>query len=191
MGPYQPELRVVVDTTIPRIDQLRAVPVENGAIDIECRATDVNLDPANLKIETQRDATSPWLLAALQPMGSGDFGVIQIRCQPIGGVRPGAVRATIADKAGNTTVYQTPVAAGSAIAGPQLTQPVLARRRRTHSRIGLRWAGRSMAVPSTASAVDIASAGRQPARTAVAGGAEWPMRLCGCGRAARRRRMMG
>ena len=34
-GPFQPELHVVVDTTIPQIDELRTVPVENGAIDID------------------------------------------------------------------------------------------------------------------------------------------------------------
>jgi hypothetical protein len=124
-GPFQPELRVIVDTTIPRIDELRATPAENAAVDIVCRATDVNLDAATLRIETQRDATSPWQLAALQPIGTGEFGLIQVRCQPIGGIRPATIRATISDRAGNSTVYQTPVAPAPAVAGPQLSQPAL------------------------------------------------------------------
>jgi hypothetical protein len=126
-GPYQAELRVIVDTTIPRVDSLIARPAENGAVEIECRATDINLDPATLKVEAQTDAASLWQVVALQfPAGNplpAPGSPLIARFQPTGGVRPFAVRATIADRAGNTAVYQTPVSAMPA--GPALSQPVL------------------------------------------------------------------
>jgi hypothetical protein len=122
-GPYQPELRVIVDTTIPRIDELRVVPAADGAIDIQCRATDVNLDAAGLKVEGQIDATGTWQVVPLQGVGSGQFGLIQARWQPAPGARPAAIRATISDRAGNSAVYQVPISAGPSLAGPQLSQP--------------------------------------------------------------------
>ena len=80
---------------------------------------------------------------------------------------PAAVRATIADKARNTTVYQTPVAAGPAITGRRFTQPVLSRRRRTpgdRPAIGsrARWLGQAWQPINVASAVRAArSRGRR------------------------------
>jgi hypothetical protein len=121
-GAYQPELRVIVDTTIPRIDELRARPAENSLIEIQCRATDVNLDPTSLKIEAQTVSTGPWQPVVLQTPASGQFGLIQARWQPTPGARPVSIRATILDRAGNAAVYQTPIDT-SAAAGPLLSQP--------------------------------------------------------------------
>src|SRR4029078_6497469 len=67
-GPFRPELRVIVDTSIPRIAQLRAWTAENAAVEIECHATDPNLDPASLRVETQTSPTSVWQPIALQPL---------------------------------------------------------------------------------------------------------------------------
>ena len=121
-GPYQPELRVIVDTTMPRIDELRRTPADNSLIEIQCRATDVNLDPTSLKIEAQTVSTGPWQPVVLQTPASGQFGLIQARWQPTAGARPVSIRATILDRAGNAAVYQTPIDT-SAAAGPNLSQP--------------------------------------------------------------------
>ena len=126
-GPYQPELRVIVDTTIPRIDELQARPGENGEVDVQCRATDVNLDPASLRVESQTDPASAWQAVALQVADAGAQGMpgaaIRGRWQPLAGARPLAIRATIADRAGNTAVYQARIEAGPALAGPTIPPP--------------------------------------------------------------------
>jgi hypothetical protein len=92
------------------------------AFDIECRATDVNLNPASLKVEIQIVAGGAWQPVLWQPSGSGQFGSIQARCHPAPGARPLAIRATIADRAGNSTVYQTQLAPGPLVPGPPLSQ---------------------------------------------------------------------
>jgi hypothetical protein len=121
-GPYQAELRVIVDTTIPRIDELQALPAADGSIDVVCRATDVNLDPSNLIVETQRDTATPWQTVALQPVSGSPFGAIQTRFQPAAGTRPTAIRVRISDRAGNSAVYQSAVGA-AATTGAALSLP--------------------------------------------------------------------
>ncbi|HEX4413551.1 MAG TPA: hypothetical protein VH107_07980, partial [Lacipirellulaceae bacterium] len=123
-GAFQAELRVVVDTTIPRIEELRARPTATGAIDIQCRATDVNLDPASLKVESQVGPGGLWQVVPLQPAGAtSPVPSIHALWQPAPGMRPLAIRATIADRAGNSTVYQTPVETTPLMSGPALSQP--------------------------------------------------------------------
>jgi hypothetical protein len=123
-GAFVPELRVVVDTTIPRIEELRARPTASGAIDIQCRATDVNLDPASLKVEAQIGPGGLWQAVPLQPAAAtSPVPSIHAQWQPAPGVRPLAIRATIADRAGNSTVYQTPVETTPLMSGPALSQP--------------------------------------------------------------------
>jgi hypothetical protein len=129
-GPCQPELRVIVDTIIPRFDELRARPTETGAIDIFCRATDINLDLASLKVESSSGPTGLWQPVTLQGIrvdGQGStiapgFGLHAL-WQPPAGVRPLAIRATISDRASNSAVYQTPVETTPTVAGPLLSQP--------------------------------------------------------------------
>lgn len=124
-GPFQPELRVIVDTTIPRIEEFRASPNETGAIEIQCRATDANLDPTSLRVDVQLTAAPVWQPIVLEPIAapSASPPVFQGRWQPPAGVRPIALRATISDRAGNLAVSQTPVSATSPMLGPALSQP--------------------------------------------------------------------
>ncbi len=136
-GAYQPELRVIVDTTIPRIDELRAQPTESGAIDIRCRATDVNLDPASLKVESQIGPAGLWqvgLLLGAESHPRTRQGADLLHApgfplhafwQPPAGIRPLAIRATISDRAGNSAVYRTPIDTTLAIAGPSFSQPAV------------------------------------------------------------------
>ena len=129
-GPYQPELRVIVDTTLPRIDDLRVRLAENGAIEIQARATDLNLDPAAWRFEWQADPAAPWQPVTLQgatqpsllPAPSSQFHAFW---QPPAGTRPGAIRGIIFDRAGNSATYQTRLDAGPAVSGPMLTSPAV------------------------------------------------------------------
>lgn len=142
-GPYQPELRVIVDTTIPRIDELHARTTETGAIDIQCRATDINLNPGSLRIEVQLSPSAPWQPAPLQiadaaspssqplaptpalPSLAAPSTPFHATYTPPTGVHPLAVRATIFDRAGNSAVYQTPVDSTPLVTGPLLSQPAM------------------------------------------------------------------
>ncbi len=137
-GPYQPELRVIVDTTLPRIDELRARPAENGAIELQARATDLNLDPATWRLEWQAAPSDAWQPVTLQEparMTNGDASqscILPAPCstlhahwQPPAGARPTAIRGTLMDRAGNSAMYQTRIEYGAAVSGPLLAPPVV------------------------------------------------------------------
>jgi hypothetical protein len=131
-GPYQPELRVIVDTTLPRIDELRAQPAANGAIDIQARVADSNLDPNTWRFEWQADAAGAWQPvvlqgATVQPIGNTGIplggSALHALWQPLAGTRPMALRGTVMDRAGNSATYQTRLDGGPAVSGPLLTSP--------------------------------------------------------------------
>ena len=131
-GPYQPELRVIVDTTLPRIDELRAHTVANGAIDIQARVADSNLDPNTWRFEWQADASGAWQPATLQgatvqPIGNTGIplggSAIHALWQPPTGTRPIALRGIVMDRAGNSATYQARLDGGPAVSGPLLTSP--------------------------------------------------------------------
>jgi hypothetical protein len=124
-GPYQPELRVIVDTTIPRIDVVQATRRADGAIDIQWRGSDANLDPASWKFESQTGAAAPWQSVQLHdttianaevanpPPGpdSTDNSMHGGRStwQPAAGPVPAAIRATVCDRAGNTATFRSEI----------------------------------------------------------------------------------
>lgn len=113
VGPYQPELRVIVDRSVPKIDALSATLGSGGNLDIRWSASDADLNPASWRIDVQLDATrQTWEAvnlrhAAASPTAAGG----QTSWQPPDSRRPVAVRATVADKAGNSTTATVPVAA--------------------------------------------------------------------------------
>lgn len=131
-GPYQPELRVIVDTTLPRIDELRAQPAANSVIDIQARVADSNLDPNTWRFEWQADAAGAWQPAVLQgvtvqPIGNTGIplggSALHALWQPPAGTRPVALRGTVMDRAGNSATYQARLDGGPALSGPLLTSP--------------------------------------------------------------------
>ncbi len=125
-GPYQPELRVIVDTTLPQIDELREKLAENGIIEIHARATDLNLDPKSWKLEWQPDPNAAWQAVALQGAGSRPEGsVLHGYWQPPAGSRPTAIRGTVWDRAGNSSTYQIRFETGSIASGPLLAAPIV------------------------------------------------------------------
>jgi len=119
VGPYQPELRVIVDTTIPRFEALRAQVSPNGNIDIAWLCSDLNLDPNSLVIEAQVDAAGNWQQIPLADqttvsagLGTSALGPAhngQIQWQTPAGVRPIAIRATVADRARNSATYRSEI----------------------------------------------------------------------------------
>ena len=132
-GPYQPELRVIVDTTLPRIDELRANGTVNGSIEIQARVADSNLDPNTWKFEWQADAAGAWQPVTLQganvqPIGNTGLplggSLLQAFWQPPVGVRLVAIRGIVMDRAGNSATYQARLDGGPAVSGPLLTSPI-------------------------------------------------------------------
>jgi hypothetical protein len=117
-GAYQPELRVIVDTTMPQIAELRATLLAGNAIDLEWSGSDLHLDASSWKFEAQRDLAGPWEQvritekpsaldgAAGTPNGiSAGRNLVQLPA----GRTPLAIRATVLDRAGNSATYQTAV----------------------------------------------------------------------------------
>jgi hypothetical protein len=133
-GPYQPELRVIVDTTQPRIEELRAMPAANGMLEIAARVGDSNLDPNSWRFEWQADAAGPWQPAQLQNasvQAIGNTGLplggttLHAFWQTAGTMKPVALRGTVADRAGNTATYQLRLNGAATVSGPLLTAPVV------------------------------------------------------------------
>ncbi len=117
-GFVHPQLRVVVDTKKPVLN-LRATRGSGGSVVLRYEATDANLRAETLKLQQQTDG-GPW-----QPVVLGKPDVEQ-QDRLIGrstldaqrGWRSLAVRASIADAAGNSVQSTTQLAAGSDPAQP-------------------------------------------------------------------------
>ncbi|HEX5470354.1 MAG TPA: hypothetical protein VFW73_00625, partial [Lacipirellulaceae bacterium] len=138
-GPYQPELRVIVDTTLPRIDQLRARAADNGTIEIQGRASDANLDPSTWKLEWQANGMAAWQpvilpnTAADQHTGAATQAsalpapgsLLHASWHSPAGTKPTALRAIVTDRAGNSAMYQTRIESGTVVSGPLLAPPVV------------------------------------------------------------------
>jgi hypothetical protein len=134
-GAYQPELRVMVDTTMPRIEALRAQIRPDGAVDVWWHGSDTNLDAATWKIEAQSETDSAWQSIPLPTQATADqlAGVTsavpppptggqvaqdgmssgQTTWHPAAGPRPVRIRASVTDRAGNTATYCAPIEAAS------------------------------------------------------------------------------
>jgi hypothetical protein len=134
--PSQPELRVSVDTTMPRIEFLATQFRSDGALEIQWRATDPNLDPNSWKFEVQLDATDSWYpvpFAGLRvvplgaPPGPAAAGTHdgQTAWLPPPGTQPRALRATVYDRAGNSAAYGTGIIATTAVRVIETQQPPL------------------------------------------------------------------
>lgn len=129
-GAYQPELRVVVDTTMPRIEELRGQIVPGGPVEIAWRCSDANLDPNSLAIEAQVDSAGNWQPVPLvnstttpgavttSALGLTSVGQIQWPCPADN--RPLAIRATVLDKAKNIATFRAELTlvAGTATSVP-------------------------------------------------------------------------
>jgi hypothetical protein len=118
-GELQPELRVMVDTTMPRIDQLQAVLRNAQTVDITWAGFDANLDPNSWRFEAQSDPNSPWQPVQLtnSSIGAADNAGFNAGGQNSGraawqlppGQAPIALRATVSDHAGNSATFRSEV----------------------------------------------------------------------------------
>jgi hypothetical protein len=118
-----PELRVVVDTTMPKIESLSAQPRDAGWLDVRWRVIDANLSAHSCNLEIETDTTGHWQPLPISNATQVSAGVwdasatISLATTP----RPLAVRATAIDLAGNRAVFQTSVA-GSSVASSAASQ---------------------------------------------------------------------
>jgi hypothetical protein len=126
-GAMQPELRVIVDTNLPRFEGLTSVWREAAKLEVRWRVVDANLAPHACNLEYQVNGSNDWqpvALASAQELTLGTWdGAATIVA--VDNLRPTAVRATVTDLAGNRAVYQTAVPASADLlaGGPQLSTP--------------------------------------------------------------------
>ncbi|TWT65435.1 hypothetical protein Pla123a_49030 [Posidoniimonas polymericola] len=101
-GPMQPELRVVVDTQLPKVQITRATLTPEGGLSVEANAADPQLDPNGATISYQHPATGAWVdvPATVAP---GFAGAATLRGNAVlpPGTRGVMVRVSVKDKAGN------------------------------------------------------------------------------------------
>ena len=87
VGSMQAELKVIVDTTIPRFGNVTGVVREGGNLEIQWQVADENIDPNSCKVEVQTDPAAAW-----QAVTSGRSHACKQRCEPREGVVPVADR---------------------------------------------------------------------------------------------------
>ncbi len=148
-APPQPEMLVVVDTIVPRLD-LRATRGSAGELLADWQAVDPNLQPESVRIEYQTSPNDGWEPVAIDaPRDAQRHSVVgQSTWWPKAGGGPLTVRAQVLDRAGNAAVNQVVITPdGARTAGNTVSEP------------------RSVGVPPGPS-------GRYPA--APSGGVTWP-----------------
>ncbi len=113
-GAYDPQLRVIVDTLAPRLD-LRAARGANGEITAHWDVVDTAIDPATFKLEYQ-SADGTWQTLAVEPESQHLARLTLVGetlWWPPAGSGKIALRASVADRAGNPAVSQFQLDAGS------------------------------------------------------------------------------
>jgi hypothetical protein len=110
-GPMQAELKVVVDTTIPRFGDLSGTLADSSTLSIHWQVSDANLDAASCKIEIQADGAGSWqAISPPNPAPAAD-GIYEGKTawHVPAGCRMAALRAVVYDRAGNQAAYQTSI----------------------------------------------------------------------------------
>lgn len=111
----EPELKVVVDTTAPRIESLTAQVVPPNSLEVHWRASDANLGAQSCIVEAQFGASGEWQAVPLRGESQVSSGVWEGTSSLIlaVGSTPTAVRASVADLANNRARSQTTVGGGA------------------------------------------------------------------------------
>ncbi len=120
-----PELKVVVDTTEPKLD-LQAAVNRNGEIEITWEAVDEQIYAESLKIEYQAALGQAWRPVQIEPATEDNTGKTlrgQTAWQPEGGGRFVSVRAEIHDMAGNVNRTTRRLLIPTSVARNTATQP--------------------------------------------------------------------
>lgn len=102
--PFQPQLRVEVDTEAPQLE-LRLEPAEDGKLQIRWKVTDPTLDPASIRLSQQVGLVSNFHPLSVPPGSSQQRapGVVEgeYRWQPDSAAPRVSVRLEARDRAGN------------------------------------------------------------------------------------------
>jgi hypothetical protein len=126
-GPMQAELKVIVDTTIPRFGDLSGAIRDGNALDLHWQITDTNLDPATCKIEVQPDGAGTWQAvptpSTAAPSGGSFEGKTTWQLPAI--CRTAGIRATVYDRAGNRAMFQATVSGQAVTTVPPNQMPTL------------------------------------------------------------------
>jgi hypothetical protein len=116
VAPLEPELRVIVDTTMPRFDGLTGTLHHDGTLEARWRVADANLQADSCRVEVQQDQAGDWrpvpLVNAMETTTGVWDGIASIHLAPQ--QRPTAVRATVVDLAGNRALYQSALTTATA-----------------------------------------------------------------------------
>lgn len=109
----EPELRVIVDTTMPRFAGLSGTLHGDGTLKVRWRVADANLQAHSCNVEVQQETAGDWqpvpLVSALESSPGVWDGIASMRFASR--QRPTSVRATVVDLAGNRALYQSAVTA--------------------------------------------------------------------------------
>jgi hypothetical protein len=127
-GPMQAELKVIVDTTIPRFGDLSGTLGEGDALNVHWQVADANLDATTCKIEVQADGSGSWqTISPTSPAPTTD-GVYEGKAtyHLPSGCRTASLRAAAFDRAGNRATYQSNINLNSpSLAAQQSQWPTL------------------------------------------------------------------
>ncbi len=128
VGAMQPELRVIVDTTMPRIESLSG-QLNGGTLEIRWHVADANLEAHSCNVEVQTDGSKNWQpipltsAAEISPDNWEGFAAVPV----VPGAPPVAVRATVIDLAGNRGIFQSSIAgsdsSGSLVGNGSMSSP--------------------------------------------------------------------
>ena len=101
--PFRPELRVIVDTTFPQIEELGGVVTANRVLDIYCKASDLNLKTTETTIQLRTNQSETWQQLTVTPDPTGIAGttVARAKWQVPTGTEQILLRAELHDQAGN------------------------------------------------------------------------------------------
>jgi len=106
-GGQRVELRVIVDTTMPRLE-VGGAKGATGAVQVRWRADDVHLDPDSLTVEYRCETDPYWQSLSIGPDPAGRPATADRRTMsgqatwyPVPGCRRVTVRAKVRDAAGN------------------------------------------------------------------------------------------
>ncbi len=110
-----PELCVIVDTSMPRIESLTGQLRDATNLEVRWRVRDANLSAHSCNVEVLAGPTANWQPVPLAGASEVSPGVWEgiARFSLNSSSLPVSVRATAVDLAGNRAVFQSPVSAGN------------------------------------------------------------------------------
>jgi len=105
----QPELKVIVDTTAPRVESLTAQTIVPNTLEIRWRVSDANLGAQSCTVEAQLAPAGEWQSVPLRGASQTSPGLWEGTASLVlsEGSTPTAVRASVADLADNRARAQT------------------------------------------------------------------------------------